>query len=304
MSRAGMVIARVVAVLALGVAVAGCDPRSEKAAPAAAPTATAAPARLPGPSTRELLTDAPPPEPAPPTSTAHSTSAPAATEPDAGADPYEYHPGSPDGIAKWYMGRQIAHVVSGHQTVGWLERAEREQEERPSRLIEALKKRVEPDDVIADIGAGSGYYSLRLAPLVPRGKVLACDIQQEMLDIVKENAQKQQARNVETVLGDIKSPNLPADSIDYALLVDAYHEFDHPREMMVAIRKALKPGGRVILLEFRGEDANVPIKALHKMTEAQAVRELEAAGLKHVETLKDLPWQHVMFFEKPRNAGQ
>jgi ubiquinone/menaquinone biosynthesis C-methylase UbiE len=311
MSRAGLAIARVLSVLALGVVVPGCESRTEKdAPPAVAQPAAAAPAKLPAPSTRELLTDAPPPpEPAPTTTTAASQpesqpAAAATTEPEAGVDPYEYRPGSRDGIDKWYMGRQIAHVVSGHQTVGWLERAEREQEERPSRLIEALKKRVEPDDVIADIGAGSGYYSIRLAPLVPQGKVLACDIQQEMLDIVKENAKKDHANNVETVLGTIKSPNLPHDSIDYALLVDAYHEFDHPREMMVAIRKALKPGGRVILLEFRGEDANVPIKTLHKMTEAQAVRELEAAGLKHVETLKDLPWQHVMFFERPRQIGQ
>ena len=105
--------------------------------------------------------------------------------------------------------------------------------------------------------------------------------------------------NVETVLGTVKGPNLPDAAVDYVLLVDAYHEFDHPREMMLAVRKALRPGGRVILVEFRGEDANVPIKPLHKMTEAQAKRELHAAGLKHVETLNDLPWQHVMFFERP-----
>jgi ubiquinone/menaquinone biosynthesis C-methylase UbiE len=213
-------------------------------------------------------------------------------------EPYEYREPTRDGIGKWYMGREIAHVM-GHQAAGWLERAEREEEERPSRLIHILSKRIEPDDVIADIGAGTGYYSFRLAPLVPQGKVLAVDIQQEMLDAIVERSRKDGIQNVEPVLGTVQDPTLPADAADYVLLVDAYHEFDHPREMTDGIRSALKPGGKVILVEFRGEDDRVPIKALHKMTEAQAKRELEAAGLKHVETLKDLPWQHVMFFEKP-----
>jgi precorrin-6B methylase 2 len=290
MSRAAFAIACVLGL----VCAAGCESRTREAAPSAQPAASSSPpATLPARATRESLADAPakPQAATPPPQSQPTTDA--STE-------YEYRPGSPDGIDKWYMGRQIAHVVSGHRTVGWLERAEREQEERPSRLLAILKKRFEPDDVIADIGAGSGYYTIRLAPLVPQGKVLGCDIQQEMLDIVKDNAAKAGVKNVDTVLGTVKSPNLPDESIDYALLVDAYHEFDHPREMMLAIRKALKPGGQVILLEFRGEDANVPIRALHKMTEAQSRRELEAAGLKHVETLEDLPWQHVMFFERPR----
>lgn len=215
------------------------------------------------------------------------------------AEPYAYRPGSPDGIGKWYMGREISHVM-GHQGADWLERPEREREEAPSRLLAILKKRVKPDDVFADIGAGTGYYTFRLAPLVPRGKVYAVDIQQEMLDLLTDAAEQQGVTNVEPILGTVDNPNLPPDSVDYVLLVDAYHEFDHPREMAAGMRAALKPGGKVLLLEYRGEDPNVPIKPLHKMTEAQAVREMQAAGLKHVETIEDLPWQHAMFFEKPR----
>jgi len=152
---------------------------------------------------------------------------------------------------------------------------------------------------VADIGSGTGYFSFRIAPRVPRGKVLAVDIQQEMLDLLTEAAKRRGVKNVEPVLGKIDDPNLPDSSTDVALMVDAYHEFDHPREMMEALVADLKPGGQIVLLEFRAEDPAVYIKPLHKMTEAQAVKEMEAVGLKHVETLKDLPWQHVMFFEKP-----
>ena len=298
MSRAAFAVVCVLWVPALTIAPIGCEPRGSDA-PASA-TTTPAPT-LTGPATRELLIDAPlATAPAPAASTDKApASPPPQTQPAEAA--YEYRRGSRDGIGKWYMGREIAHVVSGHRTISWLERAEREEEERPSRLIAILTKRIEPDDIIADIGAGSGYYSFRLAPLVPKGKVLAVDIQQEMLDVIEEAAKAKGVANVETVLGTVKSPNLPEAAVDYVLLVDAYHEFDHPREMMLAIRKALRPGGRVILVEFRGEDANVPIKPLHKMTEAQAKRELHAAGLKHVETLNDLPWQHVRFFERPRD---
>jgi ubiquinone/menaquinone biosynthesis C-methylase UbiE len=213
---------------------------------------------------------------------------------------YEYRPGSRDGIDKWYMGRQIAHVM-GHQAADWLERPEREQEENPTRLIEILKKRVKPTDVFADIGCGTGYYSFRLAPLVPQGKVIGVDIQQEMLDLLSAEAKKRNVTNVEPLLGTVEDPKLPAAGVDYALLVDAYHEFDHPREMMQAIYQSLKPGsGKVLLVEFRGEDPNVPIKPLHKMTEAQAKKEMAAVGLKHVETIEELPWQHVMIFERPK----
>jgi ubiquinone/menaquinone biosynthesis C-methylase UbiE len=225
---------------------------------------------------------------------AQPQSAPATTQ-----SVYEYRPGSRDGIDKWYMGRQIAHVM-GHQAADWLERPEREQEENPTRLIEILKKRVRPTDVFADIGCGTGYYSFRLAPLVPQGKILGVDIQQEMLDLLTAEAKKRGVTNVEPVLGTVDDPKLPPSGVDYALLVDAYHEFDHPREMMLAIYNALKPGGKVLLVEFRGEDPNVPIKPLHKMTVAQAKKEMDAVGLKFVESIEELPWQHVMIFERPK----
>lgn len=211
---------------------------------------------------------------------------------------YEYRKGSRDGIGKWYMGREIAHVM-GHEGADWLERPEREREEQPSKLIEILSKRVKPTDVFADIGAGTGYYSFRLAPLVPKGKVLAVDIQQEMLDMLSDAAKKKGIKNVEPILGTIEDPKLPENGVDWVLLVDAYHEFDHPREMLAGMRKGLRPGGKIIQVEFRGEDDNVPIKPLHKMTGAQAKKEMQASGMKYVETIKDLPWQHVMIFEKP-----
>jgi ubiquinone/menaquinone biosynthesis C-methylase UbiE len=282
---------------------ASAAPASAPAAPVAptAPTPAAADPVAPAPDEpRELLADAPPDEPqeqpAPAQAPEPAPTAAAAAD-DAGH--YEYRPGSPDGIGKWYMGREISHVM-GHEGAGWLERAEREEEERPSKLIEILKKRIGPDDAFADIGAGTGYYSFRIAPLVPQGKVLAVDIQQQMLDIMGQLAKDKDVDNVEPILGTITDPKLPDGGVDWVLLVDAYHEFDHPREMMEALFADLKPGGQIVLLEFRAEDPAVYIKPLHKMTEAQAVKEMEAVGLKHVETLKDLPWQHVMFFEKPR----
>jgi ubiquinone/menaquinone biosynthesis C-methylase UbiE len=153
--------------------------------------------------------------------------------------------------------------------------------------------------IVADIGAGTGYYSFRLAAKVPQGKVLAVDIQQEMLDLLTAAAKQRGVSNVEPVLGTTSDPKLPKDRVDVVLMVDAYHEFDQPREMMEAIMGALRPGGRVVLVEFRGEDPAVRIKPLHKMTEAQAVKELTAAGLRHVETKSMLPIQHLMIFEKP-----
>lgn len=296
------------ALLVCAVALA-CDPPAEDANVVAAPVATtrsaSAPARSAAP--RELLADAPAGDEAdgerkrPSARMSATAPARAAAKPRAAGNAaahYEYRQGSVDGIGKWYMGREIAHVM-GHQAAGWLERGNREDEERPSKMIEILKARLEPDDVFADIGAGTGYYSFRVAPLLPKGKVLAVDIQQEMLDLMSQRARDKDVPNVEPILGTITDPNLPDGGVDWVLMVDAYHEFDHPREMMKALFEDLKPGGQVILLEFRAENPTVLIKECHKMTEAQAVKEMEAVGLKHVETLKDLPWQHVMFFEKP-----
>jgi ubiquinone/menaquinone biosynthesis C-methylase UbiE len=223
--------------------------------------------------------------------------APPATRPSSGpADVYTTTRPSADGIGKVYMGREIAQVM-GHLAADWLERPEREREERPRKAIEMMDLR--PTDVVADVGAGSGYFSFRMAARVPKGKVLAVDIQPEMLDLIRKTAKEKGVTNVEPVLGKIDDPMLPAGAVDVALMVDAYHEFDHPREMMLGIVRSLKPGGRVIDLEYRGEDPDVPIKPHHKMTEAQAVREMEAVGLKHVRTLHDLPQQHFLVFEKP-----
>lgn len=201
-----------------------------------------------------------------------------------------------DGIGKIYMGREIAQVM-GHLGAGWLERPDREKEEQPRKAIELMQ--LKATDVVADIGAGSGYFSFRMAGKVPEGKVLAVDIQQEMLDMVRATAEKEGVKNVEPLMGKIDDPMLPEGKVDVVLMVDAYHEFDHPKEMMAGIFKGLKPGGRVVLVEYRAEDPNVYIKPLHKMTEAQAIREMQAAGLRHVKTLADLPQQHFMVFEKP-----
>jgi ubiquinone/menaquinone biosynthesis C-methylase UbiE len=156
-----------------------------------------------------------------------------------------------------------------------------------------------PTDVVADIGAGTGYFTFRMSPLVPEGFVLAVDIQEEMLDRVRARMFRDSVDNVVPVLGEIDDPGLPPDSVDVVLLVDAYHEFSHPREMMLGIRRALRPGGRVVLVEYRLEDPDVPIKRLHKMSEKQARAEMDAVGLEWVETREVLPRQHFMVFRKP-----
>jgi len=205
-------------------------------------------------------------------------------------------PHSADGIGKFFEGREIA-LVMGHQAADWLERPEREAEEHTSQLLDELH--VRPGMVVADIGAGTGYYSRRLAKLVgASGRVLAVDIQPEMLTLLTNQASKLGLTNITPVLGSITNPNLGSASIDLALLVDVYHEFDFPFEMMRSISSALKPGGQVVLVEFRGEDANVPIKELHKMTVAQVKREMALHPLQHVRTIEVLPWQHILVFER------
>lgn len=218
-----------------------------------------------------------------------------AAAPTLTAPHYEYRTEhSPDGIGKFYLGREIAHVM-GHEAAAWLDRPEREAEEHPDKLIAAMDLR--PGQVVADIGAGTGYFTFRMAPLVaPKGKVLAVDIQQEMLDMLRAKAKEQKITNVQTVLGAENDPKLPAGEVDVVLMVDVYHEFDQPYEMMSAIKKSLRPNGRVALVEYRGEDPAVPIKPLHKMTETQARREMEAAGLRWVKTVGTLPRQHILIF--------
>ncbi|QZZ21811.1 class I SAM-dependent methyltransferase [Leptothermofonsia sichuanensis E412] len=204
-----------------------------------------------------------------------------------------------DGIGKFYMGREISEVM-GHLGSGWLERPTRDLEEQPQMLIDDLH--LKPTDIVADIGAGTGYFSFRLAPLVPQGKVLAVDIQPEMIAILTAIKQEEGISNVEPILGTETDPKLPPGSIDLALMVDAYHEFEYPYEMMQAIVQALKPNGRVVLVEYRGENPFIPIKGLHKMTQKQVKKEMAAVGLVWLETKGYLPQQHVMVFGKPGDA--
>lgn len=211
-------------------------------------------------------------------------------------DVYEYRSfHSPDGIGKFYQNREIAKVM-GHKEALWLERPSREREEHPIQAIAALD--LKPTDAIADIGAGTGYFSFRMAERLPQGKVYAVDIQPEMLDIIEFLKQENKITNVEPVLGKVTNPNLPENSIDLALMVDAYHEFSFPYEMMQGIVKALKPTGRVVLIEYRRENPFIPIKALHKMTQKQARKEMQVVGLQWQETKDILPSQHVMLFTK------
>lgn len=209
---------------------------------------------------------------------------------------YEEQPPSRDGIGKVYMGREISHVM-GHLGAGWLERPSREREERTDLLIRRLP--LEPDSIVADIGAGTGYFSIPVARRVPEGRVLAVDIQPEMLRLLRRQARDAGVDNIEPVLGTVTDPMLPEAEVDLIFIVDAYHEFSHPREMGEAMVRSLRPGGTLILIEYRAEDPRVPIKRLHKMSERQAKREMRAIGLEWRRTEDFLPQQHFLVFEKP-----
>ncbi|MCT7952669.1 class I SAM-dependent methyltransferase [Ancylothrix sp. C2] len=206
---------------------------------------------------------------------------------------------SPDGIGKFYMGREIAQVM-GHLGASWLERPSREWEEQPALLVESLG--LKPADVVADIGAGTGYISLMMAQKVPQGKVLAVDVQPEMIEMLENFKKRYNFENVETILGTESNPNLPENSVDLAIMVDAYHEFAYPREMMEGIVRGLKARGRVVLVEYRGENPFIAIKALHKMTQKQVKKEMAAVGLVWKETIGVLPQQHILVFEKGKNV--
>ena len=208
---------------------------------------------------------------------------------------YTYKTGDFNGIGKWYMGREIAYVM-GFQGIDWLERSEREKEEDVSTLIKNMK--VKSVDHIADIGAGSGYHAFKLASLVKNGLIYAVDIQSEMLNEIELKKKSNSILNIVTILGSEKGIDLPKHSLDKVLLVDVYHEFSYPFEMIKSIKDALKPNGLLFLIEYRGEDSNVPIKKIHKMTEKQSVLEMKAAGFKLKENINNLPWQHCMIFEK------
>lgn len=202
----------------------------------------------------------------------------------------------PNGIGKFYMGREIAHVMS-HQGAGWLDRPEREKEEHASKLLPALK--IEKGQHIVDLGAGSGYYTLRLAKEVgPEGKVYAVDIQKQMLEIIRKKMKAAELANIDLIYNTPTDPKLPEGKIDLVLMVDVYHELSHPFEFVTELMKSVKSGGKLVFVEFREEDDNVPILAVHKMAEKQVIREMRPHPVRHVSTIGILPWQHIIIFEK------
>lgn len=208
---------------------------------------------------------------------------------------YTYGENTNDGIGKYYFGREIAHVM-GTGGVSWLERAEREKEEGIEKVLKALP--VTDSSVVADIGAGTGYYSFRIANKVPAGHVYAVDIEDEMLGFMKTIIAEDDNKNVTVVKGSEKTPNLADSSIDLAIMVDVYHELEFPHEMLQNIKNALKPNGRILLIEYKGEDPSIPIKELHKMTIRQVEKEMEANGFTRIVQKVSLPIQHFLLFGK------
>jgi ubiquinone/menaquinone biosynthesis C-methylase UbiE len=209
--------------------------------------------------------------------------------------PYTYKNPNYDGIGKVYMGREISFVM-GFEGRDWLERQEREQEESIALALENLP--INASSVVADLGAGSGYYTFRIAPKVPQGKVYAVEIQDEAIAYLQRRSKELGFDNVVTVKGEEASPNLPENSIDLLIMVDVYHELEYPQEMLAEIRKALKPDGKLLLIEYRGEDPEVAIKPLHKMTVKQAEKELKANGFKLVQNGQFMAIQHFLVFQK------
>jgi precorrin-6B methylase 2 len=208
---------------------------------------------------------------------------------------YTTGPASADGIGKFYYGREIAALMT-HQGATWLERPEREKEERPDLLLRALALR--PGDVVADIGCGTGYYSWRMAREVgERGIIYGVEIQQQMLEMFEIKMRERRVYNIAGVLGTPQTPNLP-ERVDVALLVDVYHEMSHPAEMMESLCQSLKPGGKVVIVEYRAEDPTVPIKPLHKMRESQIRAEMKELPLDYVESVHSLPQQHMVVYRR------
>ena len=210
-------------------------------------------------------------------------------------NPYTYKKGDPDGTGKFYMGREIAQVMD-FSASSWLERNTRQVEENANLAIEKLP--IDSKSVVADIGAGTGYYTFKIYQRVPKGKVYAVEIQDDAVNYLKNKAGQLAAQNVIVVKGKEKSPELPENSIDLAIMVDVYHELSYPHEMLQSIRRSLKPKGKILLLEYRAEDPKVEIKPLHKMTVDQANRELIANGFHLVQDGEFLPIQHFLLYEK------
>lgn len=201
-----------------------------------------------------------------------------------------------DGIGKTYHGREIAQVM-GWQGAAWLERDAREREERSDRLLRALE--LEPGMVVADIGAGTGFYARRIAKRVlPGGTVHAVEVQPQLLAMLRKSAREEGLDNLLPVQGTATDPRLAPGSVDLALMVDVYHELEFPHEMLQAIARALRPGGRLVLVEYRAEDRGLDIKPLHKMSEKQIRREVESPKLAWERTADSLPLQHLVVFRK------
>lgn len=214
------------------------------------------------------------------------------TEPTNG---YKYRKASPDGIGKFYLDREISHVM-GAGGSAWLDRSERVSEEAPMQAIENLP--LNKHSVVADIGAGTGYYTFRIAPELSAGKIYAVELQDEMINMLKQKKELGKLQNVEIIKGTNTSVNLPDNSIDLAFMVDVYHELEFPVEMLRSVHKALKPSGRLVLIEYRGEDPSIPIKPLHKMTVKQVRKELEKNGFRFESNGEFLPIQHFIMFKK------
>ena len=207
---------------------------------------------------------------------------------------YQHYPASTDGIGKVYMGREIAQVM-GYQGAAWLERESRESEERTDILLRALN--LKKGMIVADIGAGTGYLSRRMAASVGlQGSIYAVDVQSEMIAKLKSLAKSYP--NIKPVLSSPSDIKLAANSLDMAVLVDVYHELEFPYEVAQSIWDALKPGAKLVLVEYRAEDDKVPIKNIHKMTQAQVIKELSVLPFRWHNTVTSLPWQHVIVFTK------
>lgn len=208
---------------------------------------------------------------------------------------YTFGKASSDGIGKFYFGREIARVM-GAAGSDWLERDQRPSEENTQLAIE--KMNIAPGDVLADIGAGTGYYSFKLAKKVPQGKVYAVDIQDEMIAHLQNKKAALHNRNVEIIKGDTLSPNLPENVLDFAIMVDVYHELEYPHEMLQSLKKSLKKTGRILLMEYKGEDPEIRIKPLHKSTVKQLNKEFAANGFRLLYHYDGLPIQHLLMYER------
>lgn len=206
----------------------------------------------------------------------------------------ERDPEPPAGVDV-YMGREVAQTMHW-LGAAWLIRTRREREESATEMREQLN--LEPGMVVCDMGAGNGYHSIPMAREVgPEGRVVAVEIQRQMLEMLRESAVANETENIDLLLGELHDPHLEEDSLDLLVMVDVYHEFSHPEHMLAGIRQAMKPDGEVVLVEYRAEDPTVPIRPEHKMEKDQVILELEANGFKLVRSYDELPWQHMLFFK-------